>query len=346
MPGPVTESVGGQSQLAGALGAGIGVISQDAELTFTLYNRVVLPLDGYVFWVRADLLSPSAMVNFSPLNSYPPGSIPTATPALIQKVAGSLHHTTLNQQDETESFSLQQLIFTSQKPVDVLNAIAPNQLWIADWNNLRFAFSSRTGYYKVANVYHYKGDAVYPTLATQIIDNPAQLDASNVIVSNSLPAWLSLNGILPVYPSFLVPDNIEPAYGVIHIGETDTRAIQPVPVITGRGNHWQLASDKVKVTLFGLRNFNAIDYLDYVLQYMTDSGVLGLMNSPIIRDAKRVQTEISSVAMKKVIEFEVSYYQVRVREIAQQLITQALINYTFVPYSSSNLDPTLTSFLL
>jgi len=48
------------------------------------------------------------------------------------------------------------------------------------------------------------------------------------------------------------------------------------------------------------------------------------MNSPIPRDAKRGQTEFSVLAQKKVIDFEVDYWQRRSRDQARQLIRQAL----------------------
>jgi hypothetical protein len=130
--------------------------------------------------------------------------------------------------------------------------------------------------------------------------------------------------VLPVYPSFLVPDNIRPPYASIDIAPANTRALQPVPVIDRTGSHWQLAQDTVTVTLYGLRNYSGVDYLDYVLAYMAASDDMGLMSGPIIRDEKRPQTEISAIAQKKSIEFTVSYYQQRARELARQLILEAI----------------------
>ena len=54
-----------------------------------------------------------------------------------------------------------------------------------------------------------------------------------MIVSNSLPAWLSLNNYNPfygfgnaiqLYPSFLVPQNLPPPFGAVHVVPELTRA--------------------------------------------------------------------------------------------------------------------------
>lgn len=322
----VQEGLAGVSQLASALKAGLEVLSQNQVLTLHKYVRMVLPLDGYVFWVRADILSPSAVYNTSPYARFAYNQPPVVvTAAPIETAPGSLHITTTNQQDADESFSVNRMVFTSERPINDLNDISPGTMFLAKHGPYKFAFSQRRSWYKQAGLYHYVGDAVYPVMESQIIDDPAQLDLSNIIVSNSLPIWLQLNAIMPVFPSFLVPDNTAPPYASVHIGDDATRALTSVPVIDRMSNHWQLVSDKVRVTLYGLRNFNALDYVDYVFDYMRNYGVMGLMNSPVIRDAKRTQTELSVIAQKKVIEFEVSYHQVRVREVAQQLIKQSFL---------------------
>jgi hypothetical protein len=47
------------------------------------------------------------------------------------------------------------------------------------------------------------------------------------------------------------------------------------------------------------------------------------MNMPTIRDEKRTQVDFDVIGMKKSITLEVSYYQQRVRDVAQRLITHA-----------------------
>ncbi len=54
---------GGAKTSAGANAAtGIQVLSEMGEITFNRYVRVVLPSDGYVFWVKASLLSAGALI--------------------------------------------------------------------------------------------------------------------------------------------------------------------------------------------------------------------------------------------------------------------------------------------
>ena len=48
---------------------------------------------------------------------------------------------------------------------------------------------------------------------------------------------------------------------------------------------------------------------------------------PVIRDHKRTQAEIMAIALKKSIEFDVSYYQQTADAIARQLITSATISF-------------------
>ena len=44
---------------------------------------------------------------------------------------------------------------------------------------------------------------------------------------------------------------------------------------------------------------------------------------PIVRDGKRQQSELQAIAMLKVLDFEVDYYQTRVNAVARQLIKSA-----------------------
>ena len=55
----------------------------------------------------------------------------------------------------------------------------------------------------------------------------------------------------------------------------------------------------MKVTLYGLRNFNALDFMDAVEGYTLSGGTFGLMNAPIVKDAKRTQVEFNTLAQKK-----------------------------------------------
>jgi hypothetical protein len=320
----------GQDQMAGSLGAGLDVLTLGATLTFTRYLRRVLPADGFVFWVRADILAPSSVPNSTPLNAAPINQAQViAQTAEIQLVPGSLHHTTINQQGPDESFSLQKMIFTCQQPVDFLTAVEPDEIWIAGWENLKFAFSTRSGFFKRANTYHYSGDALYPSLATQVIDYPDQLSTLQV-VSNSLPLWLGLATTFPLFPSWLVPDNQPPPYGAVHIGDDDTSPLAAAPYVDPlTGSRYQLTRDRVKITTFGVRNDDILDWIASVEDYTVGNpSTMGMMGIPIPRDAKRGQAEMSIIAQKKIIEFEVDYYQQRIVAAALQTIKSAFYTLT------------------
>lgn len=332
----VLDAISAVNPLNATLKAGLEVIDQGATVTFTRYVRLVLPLDGFVFWVRADLLSASALFNASTPNT-PFFNRPRAimTPAATLVAPGSLHWASINNQNQDEGFTTNSIVFTSEVPVTDLNQVSPQVMYLATVDGRRYTFSRRESFYKVADIYHYRGDAVYPVMDTQIIDNVNGFDGCNVVVSNSLPIWLALNAFMPVYPSFLVDSNVSPPYASVHIGPDDTEAVQAVPSQDRMSNHWQLVSDRVRVTLYGMRNFNALDYLDYVLDYMLNGDVMGLMNMPVVRDEKRTQAEITVLAQKKSILFQVSYYQSRIRDLARQLILSCIPTFEVIGYAAA-----------
>lgn len=304
-------------------------------VTFTQYNRVVLPADGFAFWVRADILAPSVGFNTgTPFNGTPPYADPpsVAVKATSQKVQGSLHYTTTNLQDETEGFSVNHVVFTSLVEIELLNTTDPKSMFIGEVDGIRFAFSKRTMLFRESGLFHYQGDMLYPSMATQVIDDPAQLN-SLLVVSNSLPVWLTLDAYMPMYPSFLVPEDIVPPWCAIHIEPGSTTGIQAAPYIDAdTGSHFQLVTERVKLTVYGLRNFNALAFQDYVNGYSLNTEVFGIMNIPVIRDEKSTQAEMNILAQKKSIEYEINYYQASVLAVAQQRITQAFLdpNQVFV----------------
>ena len=76
-----TEAAGAKPPLGAGLAQGVQTISNNEQVTFTLYVKLVLPLDGYVFWVNASLLTDSALYNASQYNrllynNYPQGVPP------------------------------------------------------------------------------------------------------------------------------------------------------------------------------------------------------------------------------------------------------------------------------
>src|SRR5580693_6517169 len=145
-----------KTPLASSLAAGVNNISYNQTITFTLYQKKILPADGFVFWINGNLITPT------PIDSA------------TVNIQGSLHYSTEVGQHEDATVS--------------------------------------------------------SVMETQIIDTQADLDALEPIVSNSLPIWLAMPSYvppypgftcpIPLYPSFLVPDNEPPPYGAVHIEDT------------------------------------------------------------------------------------------------------------------------------
>ena len=304
-----------QQPIRDALREGIASISADQVVRFTKYVKRILPIDGYVFWLAGESMD----------------------------VAGSFHYSTNNEQREDETISVSRVVFNTINEIANFNEIDPQTMWVATFDSIRFAFSTRGPFYVQAGLFHYGGEAVYPALASQLVSNLYTLAEAQPIVSNSLPAWLMVqtyspiwlqpaNPGIPLYPSFLVPGNIAPPYGVVHIEPGRTVALQSAPRFNGTMSHFQLAMDHVKVTLYGYTNAQAQDWVDTVNQYSLDTDAIGMMNMPILRDEKRQQPEISALAMKKTIEFDVSYYQTRINTLARQLILSCIPQYTVAPY--------------
>ena len=288
---------------------GLSVLSQYQAISFSQYIRYVLPLDGYIFWLR------------------------TKT-AVIQ---GSLHVSVDKQQREDETIAINRVVFTTGELVQEFNEIDPNTIWIGESNGVKFAFSQQAPFYHAAGLYHYSGNAVYPALLSQLVDVGDQLDPTTLVVSNSLPAWLTLqsytpiwlvgpNPDIPLFPSYAVPDNLPPVYGAVHIEPGATQPIGAFPVIGNpgvNGYHGQLASDQVHVTLYGATNDRALAWFDLVNQFSRDTNTLGMMEPAIMRDQKREQAELGILAMKKTINFKVSYLQQSMPDVARVLIEKA-----------------------
>lgn len=328
MPG-VDESIGAKTEIAGDLAAGVTVLSLNQEVTFKKYCKVVIPLDQFVFWVRADLLSPSA-VNAASLGYTP---VPN-----VLDVKGSLHYATQTDQNQDETLSINKVLFTSLEELLSLNEIGPNVLLLAEFDDIRFAFSSRSMFYRQTSLHHYTGDAVYADMEAQIIDDLEDFDTKSVVVSNSLPAWLSLNAYKPfygfanpvqLYPSFTVPQNILPPFASVHIPPESTVAISGAPLLGPTMSSSQFVQETVQVTFWGLRNDAALQFVNCVLQWALDYDIIGVTNQPVVRDEKRAQSELNAIAMKKTAIFEVNYSQRRIAKLARGLITSAIPTFIF-----------------
>jgi hypothetical protein len=320
-------------QLSAGLQLGTNTISAQATLTFQLYKKVILPVDGYVFWVNANgLTNSNAVYDAAPFNSVvmnhkqkPPGS-PVQTAALSITVAGSLHYFQEIHQEEESTYSRQNYLFTAESMVNDFAALAPNEMYITTVpNGSIVAFNGQIGRYDRAGLWHYHGRALYSTEYTQIVNDPNTLSSSQ-IVSNSMPYWMQLSTAqLPVYPSFLSPMNLTPPFVSVHIERTD--AWSQTPAYDQYLNQTQLVADEVKFTMFGLNNEAVMDFQYRVLQTSLNGGY-GISSMPVIYDKKRPQSEFQILAQAKGWDLKVNYTQGSSRQIAQKLITSAFATFT------------------
>lgn len=299
----ISESVK-PTQMQGALDDGQEALSLNQTVCFQAYTRVVLPADGYVFW------SPTTQIT----------------------AKGSLHYSQEIEQNEDETVGAATVVFTSESKIVEFDDSPINTIYVARVGDFRYAFSQQNGFYEQAGQWHYFGHIIYPAMASQLLDRPDSIDPDRAVTSNSLALWLALNTFkspfndgfvtgVTLYPSFLTEPNLVPPYGTVHI--EDTYPLQSTPWIDSNRDHYQLVADRVRITLYGLQNNEAMDFVDAVNSYSMLSGALGLMNMPVVRDGKRAQTELQAIAMQKTIDYEVSYYQTRVAAIGRQLILSA-----------------------
>lgn len=325
----IDEASTGKNQLSAELGQGIGTLSLNQTINFTLYVKLILPLDGYIFWINASLVNNSALLNASQYNAIQYNSNGRSNlPAKVLKAKGSFHYASENIQEETQTAGRNHVIFTTQTEIQDFNSINPNFMYIAKFDDIRFAFNRTANFYKQAQVYHYHGDAIYSIMESQIIDDLSQIDTTDVIVSNSLPLWLTLNQFFPMLPAFLTEQNAVLPYASVFIDPRKTIALASAPLIYIDSSHYQLTSDTVKISMFGVRNAQALEFVDYVLDYSRDTDNFGLMNMPIMQDEQVIQKELGIIAQKKTITFEISYFQKNILDIAKKLILEAFITVT------------------
>lgn len=327
MPTAAEVAGDGNSQIQAVLEAGLETLSNDETVTFTLYNRAVVSDDGSVFWVATETK---------------------------KTVRGSLHISVDRFQEEDQTIGATTAIFTSQELVTEFNAIAPGTMWIGTWTvaagiTLQVAFARRGRFYEEAKLWHYSGYTIFPAMQSQIIADESDLP-DGPIVSNSLPIWLSLTTFMgttvPVYPSYLVPDNIVPPYIAAHIDPRATTALQSMPLYPTDGTSgsglknlfsMQLMRDEVTLTFYGFNAQTAAQYLAMLIDYSMvgygETPTFGFANSPAFEDDKRHQTEIAALAQKKMLKISANYYNVTADAIARRLIlTAALKSVTINPH--------------
>ncbi|EDU6784097.1 hypothetical protein CJG67_003914 [Salmonella enterica subsp. enterica serovar Gaminara] len=301
------------SQLSGVLRSAVETISSGQEISFRLYVRQVLPIDGFVYWVNAGIIQPEELARMK---------ITSPKTAMIK---GSLHRQVVTEQSESQSQDVNNIIFTPIEKADDFNVEDPNAIYLGEYAGTQFAFSRMESRYTQSGIYHYRGMAILPTMRSQIIDSPDDI-SDEQIISNSIPIWLALKQFATVYPSFLVPSNLTPPYIV-----ADVRNTVPLAMASrydaGSRKRYQFVQDTVRITLYGFSNRMALDYVDFVVNKAAEDEEFGITNIPIPVDVKSNQVEINALAKKKIVDFEVNYYQQTARDISHQLIKKVIVNY-------------------
>jgi hypothetical protein len=262
-------------------------------------------------------------------------SVTSVTLPTDVSVMGSFHYDSAIDQREDATVDSNTVIFTSLEEIQEFNNMGPDYLYIAHYRALTFAFSSRGRLYEQADLYHYMGKALYSVNATQIIDDPDTFNPS-LVVSNSLPIWLNMPSYvppyydgflcpLPLFPSFLVTDNLEPPFGSVHIDKTEV--LHTAPIYGPNWEQWQVCRDTVRVTLYGADALMAATFLSFVLQYSRDWDFIGMANMPNVSDEKHHQPEMQILSQRKRVEFTVNYLEAISRAQARQFILQTKMQF-------------------
>jgi len=300
------------SGMSADLRAGIQQLSADQQFTFTLYQRLILPADGFVFYAPASTVSPPI--------TPPPSGFTFAT-------NGSLHVTQTVQQERDTTYTRQDVVFTTKTQALDFAAMQPDQLYVLTLpNGSLAAFSGQRGRYDQAGIWHYSGKALLPFEASQFVGTPDAVSLGGTVVSNSMPFWLALSTEdLPVYPDFLVPSNLIPPFVSAEI--RGTQGIGLAPYFDTMSGQMQLVTETVRFTFYGVRNQAALDFQRTLLEN-SFVGDYGVMNIPVPVDESRTQAEFGIKAQLKTMDLAVNYYQARARDVARKIILSAGITIT------------------
>lgn len=300
------------SGMSADLRAGIQQLSADEQFTFTLYQRLILPADGFVFYAPASTVTP-------PVTPPPAG--------LVFSTNGSLHVTQTVQQERDTNYTRQDVVFTTKTQAIDFAAMSPSQLYVLTLpNGAMAAFSAQRGRYDQAGIWHYSGKALFPFEASQFVATPDAISLGGTVVSNSMPFWLAMStDDLPVYPDFLSPANLTPPFVSVEI--RGTQGIGASPYLGKTLEQSQLVSETARFTFYGVRNDGVLDFQMALLEN-SFVGDYGVMNTPVPVDESRTQAEFGIKAQLKTMDLELNYYQARARDVARKLITSAFITIT------------------
>lgn len=249
-------------------------------------------------------------------------------------VMGSFHYNSEIEQREDRVVDSNTVVFTSLSEIQPFNQVGPNHMYIGHYRELTFAFSSRGRLYEQADLYHYVGKAMRSIHATQIIDDVNNFNPA-LVVSSSLPIWLNMPNYvppyptftcnIPLYPSYLVEDNLPPPFGSVHIDDTVTLVMGTAYGATMSSS--QLCREKVRIHLYGCNHDMAGDFLSFVEQYSQDWMTLGLSDTPAIYDRKSPNEEFRTLSQYKTVEFNINYLQSEAKNQARQFIEHVKVQF-------------------
>lgn len=294
------------------------------QITFNRYIRLVLPVDGFIFWVKQSLINPlSPSLNGIALNELP--DLTTIDDTIV--IDGLFHYSTQNQQDNSQIYAKNSVLFTSSKKLDDFNELGESELLIGSIDGIQFAFNNSGNYYQKAGVWCYQGEAINPVMRSQIIDDVGQFSAQK-ICNDSLPLFMSRSLYAPIFPAFRGLQNLRPPYLSVDVLET-----KPYQQLASEetSERRQFCLDTVKVTCYGLNNNQVLDYIRYMVNEGVKNIDFGINNAPVAKKIDIPQSELNVTANAKEITFEVNYYQTRATEIAQKLIESALSSVSINP---------------
>lgn len=263
------------SPLSAAQSSGLHDIDSGQTITFKKYRRTVLPLDGYIFWVAT---------------------------GDSQSVEGSLHINTQSLQDVSENYDLGLVKFTCTTEIASFYDRDRTFIWVGDLGNARFVIGSHSFQYEQAGLYHYEGRTLTPVFAAQFIDDISAINVEELIVSNSLPFFMSLPydtspaldwcpwpENVPVFPSYCVPENQSPPYVAIHNDPETIKETSLSMVNSYTGSDSQIIKETVSLSLYGLTNLQAANIRNYILHWaLLHPEKFGVVNNPFIRDENRL----------------------------------------------------------
>jgi hypothetical protein len=327
----LSESQTKQTALAGALSAGLDNIRYGQEIAFTPYIRLVLPIDGFVFWVRYDQVGAETLKDAGLLDE---GAQPIT-------VDCDIHMATSTDQSEDENIDVSNVVVTTKQEVRPFHDAIVTVMWLAESEGVRFAINSRKSFSQQANVFHYVGKTIYPAMMTQIIDDASQFNLRELVLSNSTALWLFIASDIhravwlpgftfPLFPKYLIPDNLDPPYGVVSPLEGTIRGINLAPTYSLTFSRDHFVEEEVDIILYGCPHRIAADFVDSVLGYTLAETTFGIQNTPTIKDEPRQQTELSVLAQKKRINFKINFHQRVLRDMAIRLITKCVPNITLL----------------